>query len=256
MEDYQKFIQENAKRVKNAAIAVFLVFLMSIMTYSLFWGPFGKLGDSFLPARTITVLAEGKAVVSPDVAKISFSVVSEGVSPEKIAEENNKKMTGALDFVKSQGIDEKDIKTTQYNLQPRYVYDEKPRRSYISGYELTQTVSVKIRELEKVGKILAGLPELGINQIGSISFEVDEPEKYLTEARNRAFEKAKEKAATMAEQNGVRLGKIINFGENHGVPTPLYKTFGDIEAAALTVPSIQPGTQEVVVNVNITYEIR
>lgn len=258
MDDCQKLIQENVKRAKNAVTAVFLVFLMSIMTYSLFWGPVKKISDSFYPARTITVLAEGKATVSPDIAKISFSVVSEGVDPGKIADENNKKMTRALDFVKSQGIDEKDIKTTQYNLNPRYVYDEKNRRSYISGYELTQTVLIKVRELNKSGKILGGLPELGINKIGSISFDVDDSEKYLAEARNRAFEKAKAKADAMAKKNGVRIGRVVNFAENQGYPVfPAYESFGrDIKAAALAVPSIEPGTQEVVVNVNITYEIR
>lgn len=256
MENNQNCNCADIKQAKNAAVAVFLVFLMSIMTYSLFWGPVKKISDSFFPARTITVLAEGKVVVAPDIAKISFSVVSEGVDPEKITDENNRKMNKAIDFVKSQGIDEKEIKTTQYNLQPRYVYDEKTRRSHISGYELTQTVLVKIHELEKVGKILTGLPELGINQIGSISFDIDDPEKYLIEARDQAFGKAKAKAAAMAEKNVVRLGKIINFGENHATPTPLYKRFGEIEAAALTALSIQSGTQEVVVNVNITYEIR
>lgn len=167
-------------------------------------------------------------------------------------------MNSAVDFVKSQEIDAKDIKTVQYNLNPRYEYDEKTRRSYISGYELTQTILVKIRDMGKTGKILAGLPDLGINQIGSISFEIDEPEKYLSEARNQAFDKVKIKAEEMAKKTGVRLGKAINFSEyRDGTPTPYYETLGKGGMGQATIaPSIQPGTQEITVQVSVTYEIR
>jgi len=251
-------MENNNIKIKNTAVAVFLCLLAGVIVYSLFWGPAKKFGDSLFPAKTVTISAEGKVIVSPDIAKISFSVVSEGPNAEKIADENNKKMNSVIDFVKSQGIDEKDIKTTQYNLNPRYEYDERTRKSWISGYTLTQTILVKIRDLAKVGKILGGLPELGINQIGSISFEVDEPEKYLAEARDKAFDKAREKAKEMAEKNGVRLGKIINFSEYQGrEPIPYYETFNkEIAAPAATLPSIQPGSQEVTVQVSVTYEIK
>ncbi len=246
-------------KLKNKIIAAFLVFLAFVILYSLFLGPAKKWSSSFVPARSITVSAEGKVVVSPDIAKLSFSVVSHGANPELIVEENNKKINKAIDFVKSEGIDEKDAKTTQYNLAPRYVYDEKTRQSYISGYELTQTVLVKIRDLNKVGKILGGLPGLGINQIGQVSFEIDDPEKYLLEARDKAFEKVKSKAEEMAKKNGVRLGRVINFYEYAG-PQPIPYGIGggagfDVMAKS-TAPTIQTGTQEVIVNVNIMYEIK
>ncbi len=248
---------ENIK-LKNTAIVVFLVFLVLVIFYSLFFGPGKKFADSLWPVKTISVSAEGKVTVSPDIAKISFSVVSEGIDPEKIANENNRKMNEAINYIKSQGVDEKDIKTTQYNLSPRYEYDEKSRKTFVSGYTLTQTVLVKVRDLSKVGKILGGLPELGINQIGSISFEVDDPEKYLAEARKQAFDKAKLKAEEMAATNNVKLGEVITFSEYQGgQPGPYMETLGKGGGGAAQVaPSIQPGTQEVTIQVNITYEIK
>lgn len=231
---------------------------MSILFYSLFWGPAKKFGDSLISAKTVSVSAEGKVTVSPDIAKISFSVVSEGVNPKALAEDNNKKMNSAINLIKSQGVDEKDIKTVEYNLNPRYEYDKKTKKTFISGYSLTQSVLVKVRDLDKTAEILAGLPELGINQIGQISFEIDEPEKYLVEARDQAFNKAKIKAGEMAAKNGVRLGKVINFSDYQSGPIPYYNSFGkggQMEALS-SAPSIQPGSQEVTVNVSVTYEIK
>src|SRR3989344_2566436 len=206
-------MENNYIKYKNITVISFLVFLAIVLIYSLFFGPAKKVSDSLMPAKTITVSAEGKVMASPDIARISFSVVSEGANPKTLADRNNEKINKAIDFIKSQGIDEKDIKTTQYNLSPRYEYDEKTKKTFISGYTLTQTVSIKIRDLKKVGDILAGLPPLGINQIGSISFEIDDEEKYLAEARSIAFDKAKEKAKEMAEKNNVRLGQVLNFND-------------------------------------------
>ncbi|MDP3014960.1 MAG: SIMPL domain-containing protein [bacterium] len=254
-------MENNSAKFKNIAIAVFMVFLMSVITYSFFWGPAKKFGDSLFPTRTFLVSAEGKVMVSPDIAKISFSVISEGINPKTIAEENNKKMNSAIDFIKSQGIDEKDIKTTQYNLSPRYEYDEKTKKTFISGYTLTQNVLVKIRDLSKVAEVLGGLPELGINQIGQVSFEIDEPEKYLAEARDKAFDKANIKAKEMSGKNNVQLGRVINFLEWGSTPRPYYENLralgmGGEAAAPQALPQIQPGTEEVIVQVNITYEIK
>ena len=246
-------------KLKNTALAGFLGVLTLVILYSIFWGPAKKFGDSLMPARMATISAEGKVIVSPDIAKISFSVVSDGTNPEKLVDENNRKINKAIDFIKSLGIDPKDIKTTQYNLSPRYVYDEKSRQSYISGYTITQTVLVKARDLAKTGKILGDLPNVGINQIGSVSFEIDEPEKYLAEARDKAFALAKEKAGKMAASTGTRLGNVINFSEYPQGPIPRY--YGALGKSsevgvASVAPEIQPGTEEVIVQVSVTYEIR
>ncbi len=245
-------------KLKNQVIVAFLAFLALAVFYSLFWGPLKKYGDSLMPVKTITVSAEGKVTVSPDIAKLSFSVVSEGANPKTLADNNIKKMNAAIDFIKSKGVDEKDIKTTQYDLSPRYNYDKNTGRSYIYAYTLTQTVLVKIRDLNKVAEVLAGLPPLGINQISSVSFDIDDPEKFLTEARNQAFDKAKTKAENMAEKNNAALGEVINFSEYQGSVPIMYRDAMSVGGAAeaAPLPQIQPGTQEVTIQVSVTYGLK
>lgn len=211
---------------------------------------FYRSSGSLVPSRTFTITAEGKTIVSPDIASFNFIVVNEGLDPEKITQESNEKINAAIDFVKNQGIESKDIKTASYNLAPRYEYDEKRKKTFISGYTLTQTVFIKVRDFIKIGKILGGLPELGINQIGSLNFDIENPDKYLNEARKQAFEKAYAKAVEMAKQNHVRIRKVITFSDSSGYPTP----FPRFESLAVS-PKIEPGSQEVTVSVSVTYEI-
>ncbi len=238
--------------------------IISVLVVASLLGLYGiwylKLSANSLPAnRTITVSAEGKSTISPDLARLSFAVISEGKDPEILQSDNAKKMSASIDFVKSEGIDAKDIQTTNYNLQPRYEYDEKKRTSFISGYTLSQTVNVKIRDFTKISPILGKLPSLGINQINGVNFEVENPDKYLNVAREEAFQKAFAKAAAMARQNKVKIGRVITFSEGYGggiyypraMEAVAYgKGGGDI------VPPIEPGSEDISVNVSVTYELR
>lgn len=217
-------------------------------------------GSSVYPSRVVSVSAEGKTVVAPDLATLYFSVVSEGKDPEKIQNENNTKINKAIEFLKSEGIEGKDIKTAGYNLTPRYEYDEKTRRSFINGYTLTQSIQVKIRDLSKVGKIIGGLPSRGINEITSLGFSIDDPDKFLNQARQEAFDKARAKAETMAKQNRVRIKRVLTFSEISGSPgpVPLYAEAGLGKGGVVGAPvppQIEPGSQEVTVQVNVVYEL-
>lgn len=236
-------------------VALVVVVIFGLLAAKALW----RYGQSVFPARTISVSAEGKVVVIPDIAKLFFSVVSEGSDPAKIQEDNNKKINSAIEFVKKEGVDLKDIKTAGYNISPRYEYDEKKRTSFISGYTLTQTVSLKIRDFSKIGKIIGALPGLGINQIESLSFDIDDPDKFLNEARKEAFEKARAKADVMAAQNGVKIRRVINFNEfGGGYPIPYFakaEVGGGLGGAVSAPPVIEPGSQEVTAQVNVTYEI-
>lgn len=248
------------EKIKDVFWSILTIFLIIITVGAILCLPLiNRYSSSLMPVRTINISAEGKVVAEPDIARFTFSVVSEGVSPELLQKDNTEKMNQAIGYVKSQGVDAKDIKTAEYNLAPRYEYDENKEKSFISGYTLTQTILVKVRDLSKVAKILGGLPEFGINQISSITFEVDDPDKYLADARQKAFEKAKEKAQQLANQNGVKLGKLISFYE-YGNPYPIdyryIETKGLGGAGAPVIPSIEPGTQEITVQVSVNYEIR
>ncbi len=214
--------------------------------------------DSSPSSRNITVSAEGKTVTIPDIAKINFSVVTEGIDTVKISSENAEKMDKAVNFIKSEGIEAKDIQTAGYDLSPKYEYDKEKRKSFISGYTLTQTVYLKIRDFSKISKILGTLPELGVNDISSLVFEVENQDKFLNDARNQAFEKALAKAKTMADKNGVKIKRVVTFTEyqsNHPIYAMEKFGMGGGDAAPSVVPAIEPGSQEITVNVSVTYEI-
>ncbi len=214
--------------------------------------------DSLSSAAVINATSEGKTTVSPDIADVSFSVVSRGKNPQDLADTNNSKMKAVIDNVKAQGIADKDIKTTGYSLTPDYQYDQQTQRSFITGYTMTQTVEVKIRDLNKVATILAGLTPLGVNQIGGVDFRVDDEDKALAAAREDAINKAKAKAEEMAKASGASLGHLLSVSESSPGPIPYYdsvKSMG-MGAGPAAAPAIQPGTQEVTVNVSLTYELK
>lgn len=212
-----------------------------------------------LPARhTIVVHGVGRALLKPDIATLSFSVVSEGINVPGLQEDTDQKINKAIALVKKLGIEAKDIKTTGYNLSPKYRYDQKTGRSSIDGYSLTQTVVVTVRVLDTAGKIVGGLPGLGINEISGPHLSVDDPDRYLNEARAEAFAKARGKAEVQARMAGVRLGRVITFSENQGddYPRPMYlkaeAVGGDAGGRA---PQIEPGSEEAHVRVSVTFEI-
>ena len=217
-----------------------------------------KYGDSFAPARTITVSAEGKTVASPDVAESSFSIVSRGENPEQLAAANNGKMSAVIENLTANGVDKKDIKTTNYDLAPNYGYDKVTGRNFIFGYTLTQAVFVKMRDFGKVPAIIAGLTSLGVNQIGGISFSIDDPEKVLAEARADALKKAQAKANQMASETGARIGNVLSVAENQNQPIQyLNERSGamGVAASSAPAPAIEPGTQEIKVNISVVYSL-
>lgn len=234
---------------------VVVIMAILIWTYLAF-----QWGDSLYPARSITVSAEGKTTVSPDIAKLSFSVISEGNNPNALETNNARKVTAAVDYVKSQGVDDKDIKTSNYSLSPKYAYNDTTKKNYIDGYTMTQTTSVKVRDLNKVADILGGLSDKGVNEIGSVTFTVDDPDKYLDQARADAFNKATAKAKLMAEVNHVKIVRVTNFYESQGGPIPYYGSYDKGGALGMETssfaPSISAGSSDLTVQVSVTYEIK
>ena len=234
-------------------VAVIIVALVAIPV-TMRWS------NSLYPSRTVTVSAEGKTTVSPDLATVSFSVLTQGSDPAKLESDNAQKMTDAIDFVKSKGIDAKDIATTAYNLSPNYNYGKYGSNPKIVGYTLTQTATLKIRDFSKVAPIVGGLSDKGVNQIGSVTFSVEDSDKYMAPARSEAFAKAEAKAAEMAKSTGTHLGRILNFSDYQSTPQPyaVYnsdRAMGGAATASSITPTIEPGTQNLTVQVSITYEL-
>ncbi|HVM76887.1 MAG TPA: SIMPL domain-containing protein [Candidatus Paceibacterota bacterium] len=215
---------------------------------------------SYPPARVITVSAQGKTSATPDLAEISFSVVTQGTNPDTLTQNNVEKMNAVLQFVKSEGISASDTATTGYDLEPTYQYDKNYNRQYIIGYQLTQTVTLKIHDFTKVAPVLGGLAPLGVNQIGGVNFTFNDQDSLIGPARDQAIAKAKTKAQEMAAASGATLGPVVNIAESGVIPPPYYDKLaygmGSALAANVPTPNIQPGTQDITDTVTITYALQ
>jgi uncharacterized protein YggE len=206
--------------------------------------------------NTITFSGEGKISTKPDTAFVDFSVVTQGTKISDVQSANTEKMNKVTEFLKGYGIEDKDIKTTNYNLYPQYNY-ENYRVPQIIGYQITQTLSIKIKNLEKVGEIMEKVVALGINQVNSLYFGVEDDEQLKEQARDLAIADAKEKAETLALQLGIRLGRLKGFSETvSGYPVPIYDAAKAYGMGGGNAPEIQTGESEIVIDVMLTYEMR
>ena len=251
-------MHDNLKKVLAGAIFIFLVVLSgsklleTFIDYSKF--------KSQVPERTIAISAEGKVEAVPDVATLNFSVVSQGRDAKMIEDSNTDKMNNVIAFLKEQGVSERDVKTTNYNLSPQYDYN-KPSGQIgvpypIVGYVLTQTLTVKVRQLDKVGVILEGAISRGVNESGGVSFDIDDPDDLKAQARTEAFAKAREKAEALVAQSGARIGKIVSISESDSyMPYPYAYGMGGALERDVAVPKIEPGTQDIRITVNVVFEL-
>lgn len=220
----------------------------------------------------ISVSGEGKIFVKPDVASFSVTMITSAKRIGDAQHENSTRSTAVVDFFKQNGIQEKDIKTVSYSLQPQYQYgDTRPcllDASYpcpipvrtppqIVSYEVRHSLEVKVRDLAMVDNLLEGVVGAGVNDVGSVFFTVDDEKKAMATARKLAIDDAKKKAQALSRDLGVRLKKITGFSESGG-GYPMYARMGlmKVEASDMSAPSVQPGEQEVQSNVTITYELR
>lgn len=208
-------------------------------------------------ARTITVDAEGKVTSKPDIALIDLSVVVQGKTVKEVTKAGNVSMSQVIDAVKKLGIESKDIASTQYNLYPNYVYPDN-RSPRIDGYNLTQNIQVKVRNLDQVDDVLDTGISAGANQVGQLTFDIDDPSALKKQAREKAFTAAKDKAKEMADAAGVSLGRVVTFSEGTGYQPPIFANYAMKAMSAdsgAPAPSIEPGSKELNLTVSVTYEI-
>lgn len=209
---------------------------------------------------TIAVSGEGKVTASPDIAELTFGVQTGRKTTAKDAMTSLKKdMDAAFAAVKGAGVAEKDISTEQFFLSPAYDWENGKQVS--RGFEAQETLRVKVRDLDKVSDVLSAATSAGANQAGNISFTIDDPQTLQAQAREKAITQAKEKAQKLAQDLGMRLGKIKGFAEGGGtVPPAPYAR--DMATSALgvgggggTVP-LPAGQQEITEQVTLTYELQ
>lgn len=205
---------------------------------------------------TISVSGEGKMSAAPDIAELDFGVQAEKQPTAKQAMQMlSKQMTAVLEAVKKAGVEEKDIATEQLSLNP--AYDWQNGTQTLRGYAASQTLRVKVRDLDKTSDVLGAATAAGANQAGGVQFTMDDPEASRAQARAKAIAQSQEKAKTLAAQLGMTLGKVKSFSESGGASPPMLLRAMEMKSAAVapSAPPIPAGEQETTVNVNLTYEL-
>lgn len=215
--------------------------------------------------NVITVSGKGEVVMTPDIATFSFGVTQESANVGDAQKKATDKANAILAYLKQAGVEDKDVKTSSYNIYPRYeyrnatVYNSGER--FLAAYVVSQTVDVKVRDLSKAGTLLAGIGAQGATDISGLSFSIDKQDEVSRQARDKAITDARKQAEVLADALGVHLGDIVSYSESAPYqPYPMYygrdMVMASAEKAAGSAPSIPSGENKVTSNVSITYEIR
>jgi uncharacterized protein YggE len=274
---------------KGASVAVYLVvaFLAVLSVKAI--KEIGYVGHNPDMTNTINVDGTGEAVAdkSDIIATFSFSVTETAKTVEDAQAHATTKINSALAALDAAKIDKKDISTESYNVNPHYEYQNAicpakagmmapnsadgvssassvyycpSGKSVLTGYDVSQSIQVKVRDLSKAGAIFTTIGSLGVQNVNGLTFSVDKPEALQAAARAKAIDDARTKADALAKQLGVRLVRIVSFSENGGgYPRPMMYAKDSMVAAqgaTASVPSVPVGEQKITSNVSITYEIQ
>lgn len=243
-----------------SGVPVVIIFFVLLFVFAK-WGPainFSSITQS--RGEPFVVVGEGKVSVTPDIAKITLGIQETGASLKTVQNAVNTKSKVLTDTLKKLGVDEKDIKTSSYNVYPQYDYSTPGQR--ITGYQVSTNYTVTVKDFDKVNEIIVAATAAGANTVGNVSFDLNESTKTekSNEARAEAVKNAKSKAEGLAKAAGISLGKVINISENQGsdsvnrlMAVPMA---GGGAEKSLAQPDIQPGQTEINITVSLSYEVR
>ena len=257
-------------RTMAATALGFLALFLAVLTVSTL-KEFRFIGSGVTATNTITVSGEGEVFAVPDTATFSVTIQEEAKEVKDAQGVATKKANDIIRYLKGEGIDEKDIKTADYSVYPQYDYTQSvcrdgfcpPGRQVLRGFQVSQTLTVKVRDTKKAGDLLSGVGSLGASSVSGLSFELDKADQSSkeAEARGKAIDDARQKAGALAEQLGVSLVRVVGFSENGNYP--IYYAKAEMSMAAdgrggapAPAPEIPVGQNKITSNVSVTYEIR
>lgn len=269
-ESLKNFLGDQRKLLSYALLAVLVLLALFLLAKTV--DAFDRMGKSpYAGPNTITVVGTGKAETPPTIANVVFTVQETAGTVAEAQDLASRKTTAALDGIHALGIEDKDIQAAGYQTNPQYENPQPCRPGIyctqgdlnIIGYQVSQTITVKIRNTDRTAEVLAALGAAGVQNISGPDFQVDDDSEVMNEARAEAIEDARENAKILARQLHVRLGDVVSFSENGGVPVPMYETMNkamggvamDMISARPAVPLPQ-GQNESTVTVSVTYEIK
>ncbi len=255
------------KGLKVALIALLVVFVFN----ALFDEPHYRKESQ--ENNTITFSGHGEVTAVPDIANIYFTIAKEAATVKEaqalVAEVEKK----SLDLLRESGVAEKDFKTSYASFSPKYEYryetksmmpctqygcPPRPGKNVIVGYTASESITIKIRNVDDAGKIMQGLGTLGVTDLSGPNFAIDKEDELKAEARKKAIEDAKMKAKVLARDLGVRLGDITSFSEGANYGGGYYKRAmmdASLESAAPAPAQLPKGENIIASDVTITYEL-
>ncbi len=260
------FCENRSVRIVLCVLAFVVIFFIAVkiakdMKY------YDYIGRDISSPNTISVSGKGEILAKADIANFTFSVIEESLNVSEAQQKAALKMNEIITFLTGNGVEDKDMKTTNYNISPRYEYIKSSEKikaptknnRVLVGYEVNQGIGVKVRNIESVGTILGGIGALGASNVSGLSFSIDDEELLKEDARKLAIDDAKENAEILAGNLGVKLVRIINFSESGYFP--IYRQKFSAEAVSMdgiggAAPEIPTGENKIISQVNIIYEIR
>jgi len=219
---------------------------------------------------SISVTGEGEVFAKPDIATFSFSVNAKEADASAAQSKSAESVNAIMSYLKEKGVEDKDIKTTGYNLNPRYEYPQTVCTQWncppagepkLIGYEVTQSIEVKVRKPDDIGMLISGVGELGATNLYGPTFTIDDDSVLNAEARGKAIADAKVKATKLAADLGVRIVRMTGYWEDQGAyPVPYGIGGGEMmkvaSADAAITPQIPTGENTITSRVSMTYEVR
>lgn len=220
--------------------------------------------------RIVTLTGEAERFVAPDVAEVSFSVTRKAPNAQEALNSVNQRMAAIVETLNNIGLEESDVKTQNYSVNPEYRYvsrtvtspedafviEDRGNERVFDGYRVRQDVRVIIRDLENVERIMTQIGALEIDNVSNLSFRVDNDEQIREELRSEAIADAKEKAKVLSRDLGVRLETIVGFSEGGGIGVPYAARSLDFaESASLDKAVIPVGENELRAQVNVSFVI-
>lgn len=250
---------ENYRELKAPFFTAVFVFL-GLFLYTRLAGPIPFFVNSVQTTNSSLFKAEGsgEAAGVPKTAQFFAGITGTAQTPEDAQEQANKTTNNITVELKKIGVKEKDIKTSDYRINPQYRFPETGESQQITGYTVTQTLEVKVNNIDLANKAVDASVKNGANLLSGVSFVLsDEDLRELEdEARKEAIDEARDKAERIASLSGIKLGKVINIEENTGGGViPLRAQGGSVEKDD-TATKLNPGEAKVQISVTLFYETR
>jgi uncharacterized protein len=218
---------------------------------------FPAFADDAKMNRTLSLTGHGEVRAAPDLASLSMGVTINAETAEKALAENSKAMIKLMDALKAAGIPDKDIQTSNFMINPRYDYRNDGSQPVANGFDVSNQVTVTLRNVADTGKLLDAVVAAGANQINGVSFGIDDPQAAMDEARKKAIAEAKRKAELYAVASGVTLGNIVSIAEGGAYdPRPVFTAKREAAADAGPPPPVAPGEQIIAADVTVVWEIK